>query len=215
METDVRTKALHRAASIVGGRHRLRELLGVPMRELEAWLESREPAPTHVFLKVVDLISSAPGLADTRPRSDRRQEVLEGALQIAITAAGTTMGNLQLRTAEGLVIAAQRGFQKPFLDFFARVHDEGSCGAAARKGGCVVVSDVARDPIFVGTPAAPVMAEAGVRAVQSTPLITPGGELVGMLSTHYPEVHHPSERDLERIARIAQRAAAWVEGGTP
>ena len=217
MTSEVRRKALERAAGLVGGKHRLRDLLGVPMRDLEAWLEDREPAPTHIFLKTVDLISGppAPGLVDGRILSVKAQEALDRALEAALVVSGTAMGNLQIRTADGLVIAVQRGFDKPFLDYFACVHDEGTCGAAAQKGARVIVADVACDPIFAGTPAAPVMAAAGVRAVQSTPLVTQAGRLVGMLSTHYSEIHHPSERDLALIGRIAQHTADLLESGTP
>ncbi len=41
--------------------------------------------------------------------------------------------------------------------------------------------------------------ELGVRAVQATPLWSPAGELVGMLSTHYRRTHRPEEHDLQLL----------------
>ena len=57
------------------------------------------------------------------------------------------------------------------------------------------------------------MAEAHARAVQSTPLVTGSGELVGMLSTHRDRAWQPARRELEVIDHIARRAAWWLDGG--
>jgi hypothetical protein len=52
----VRTRALRRAASILGGKPRLRAYLNVPALILGMWMSGVTPPPTDVFLKVVDLI---------------------------------------------------------------------------------------------------------------------------------------------------------------
>jgi hypothetical protein len=113
---------------------------------------------------------------------------IDEVLDAATAATRTDLGNIQLlnpRTG-ALEIVAHRGFGSEFLDFFAEVHDEGAaCGAAMRARRRVIVEDVATHPIFAGRPAGGVLLRAGVRAVQSTPLVTPSGELVGMLSTHF------------------------------
>jgi GAF domain-containing protein len=77
----------------------------------------------------------------------------------------------------------------------------------------VLVADVQSDPIFVGTAAADILAGAGVRAVQSTPVIGQTGELLGMLSTHYEEPRIPGEQPLRAIESVARRTAFWLEGG--
>lgn len=61
----------------------------------------------------------------------------------------------------------------------------------------VVVDDVTKSPIFVGTISLTVMLEAGVRAVQSTPLVSRSGRLIGVISTHYSERFIPNDSDLE------------------
>jgi signal transduction histidine kinase len=48
-------------------------------------------------------------------------------------------------------------------------------------------------------------------AVQSTPMISRTGALVGMLSTHFSEPHRPSERDLRLIDLMARQAADLIE----
>jgi len=104
----------------------------------------------------------------------------------------TNLGNIQLLNSRRgmLEIVAQRGFGPEFLDFFGEVHGEGAaCGAAMHARQRVIVEDVVTHPIFVGRPAQGVLLRAGVHAVQSTPLITRSGELLGMMSTHFRSRH--------------------------
>jgi hypothetical protein len=140
--------------------------------------------------------------------------MVEAALDAGIEAGQASRGNLQLACAEGLRIVAQRGFEQPFLEFFALVHSaESASGAALEQRRQVLVADVQSDPIFVGTAAADILAGAGVRAVQSTPVIGQTGELLGMLSTHYEEPRIPGEQPLRAIESVARRTAFWLEGG--
>jgi two-component system CheB/CheR fusion protein len=131
---------------------------------------------------------------------------------IALTAAD--MGNIQLLAPGGdaLQIVASRGFERPYLEFFNAVHEgEAACGAALRKRERVVVEDVTTSPIFVNTPALDVQLAAGVRAVQTTPLFSRAGRLVGMLSTHYRAPHRPADCDLRVLDLLARQAADWIE----
>ncbi len=77
------------------------------------------------------------------------------ARPIAIT--GADMGNLQLRdpSTGRLRIAAHRGHEKWWMDFFESVGegDHASCGTAAMQKQRVIVEDIRTSPIFIGTPA--------------------------------------------------------------
>jgi hypothetical protein len=84
----VYSSALRRAAEILGGVDRLRDLLRVPAGQLESWVAGSETPPIDVFLKAVDVISSAraandaPNLAIQRARELRTQSSrLHGSLQ--------------------------------------------------------------------------------------------------------------------------------------
>ena len=142
-----------------------------------------------------------------------RDAMLESALDAAIDATHAQKGNVQLKADEGLRIVVHRGFDARFLEFFACVTNEhgGSCGVATKTGTRVIVNDVASDPVFAGTEAARVMEEASVHAVQSTPLVSPEGNVLGMLSTHFDHPHRPSESELAIVDQIARRAAFWLE----
>ena len=139
--------------------------------------------------------------------------LLHDILDAAIEITGAQMGNIQLLDGDSLRITAQRGFDRPFLEFFASVHgDQAACGAALQRGERVIVDDVLNSPIFVGTPALDVMIAAGARAVQSTPLVSRSGRLLGMFSTHYRRApQQPSERVLRLLDILARQAADLIE----
>jgi PAS domain S-box-containing protein len=132
----------------------------------------------------------------------------------AIAATDADMGSIQLRErgCGRLRIMASRGFEAPFLDFFNAVHDgQAACGTAMQTGERIIIEDVTTSPVFVGTPALDVLLAAGVRAVQSTPLVNRSGSLVGMLSTHYRTPRRPAERDLRLLDLLARQAADYIE----
>ncbi|HSA68548.1 MAG TPA: GAF domain-containing protein [Burkholderiales bacterium] len=242
MEDTVYSRTLQRAAEVLGGKSKLREVLRVPLRELDRWMAGAERPPTDIFLKAVDLVTPTP--LEPRPPSGvvqrackLRQEsetfitwsavapqrsiglqasTLETALDDAMRATGSDMGNVQLVRPEGLRIVAHRGFEQPFLDFYAVVDDASaaSCGMAKKMRRRIVVADVAADPIFAGTPAEEIMAQARVRWCQSTPLVGEAGVLLGMLNTHCASVRSLAPREEQALDRIARRTASWLEGLT-
>ena len=77
------------------------------------------------------------------------------------------------------------------------------------RGEAVVIEDVNLDPHFEQH--REIAAAAGFRAVQSTPIKSRHGRILGMISTHYRATHRPSERDLRLIALHARHAADLIE----
>lgn len=137
--------------------------------------------------------------------------VVGAALQIT----GAPMGNLQLvdPASGNLYIAAQYGFRRPFLQFFECVHEnEAACGTALKSRGRVIVEDVTQSQIFRGTPALEVLLDAGVRAVQSTPLIAGSGFMAGVISTHWSSPYRPSDRDLFSLDLLVSNLSEWLDG---
>lgn len=150
---------------------------------------------------------------DGSPQSSR-DAILNWAVDCALKITNASKGNLQVfDPASGvLLIAAQRGFQKPFLDFFKCVDGgEAACGRAFETGTRVVVEDVTESPVFHGTTALEVLLDAGVRAVQSTPLIGFSGTMLGILSTHWPSPYRLSNRALVSLDVLARTAARCLE----
>jgi PAS domain S-box-containing protein len=132
----------------------------------------------------------------------------------AIALTDADLGNIQLldEATGTLRIVASRGFGRAFLEHFDSARNEqAACGWAMHRGERVVVEDVTVSPIFAGTDTLPVLLDAGVRAVQSTPLTGRSGRLVGMLSTHYRVPRRPAELDIEIVDMLARLAADWIE----
>jgi PAS domain S-box-containing protein len=138
--------------------------------------------------------------------------LLHDILDAAIEITGAQMGNVQLLEGDHLRITAQRGFEPPFLEFFAAVQGEqAACGSALARCERVIVDDVRKSPIFSETPALDVMLAAGAQAVQSTPLVSRSGRLLGMFSTHYHAPQRPGERALRLLDILARQAADLIE----
>ncbi|HEY4229444.1 MAG TPA: DUF4118 domain-containing protein, partial [Thermoanaerobaculia bacterium] len=145
-------------------------------------------------------------------RSDEPGALLMDLVETAIAVSGADKGNIQLLDRGVLRLAASRGFEKPFLDYFDAVDGAcAACGAAVTRGERVLVEDVETSPVFEGTPELAALRGAGVRALQSTPLFGRRGELVGMLSTHYGRPTRPAESDLHALDLLGRQAADWIE----
>jgi PAS domain S-box-containing protein len=134
---------------------------------------------------------------------------LDDVLENAILTSGADFGNVQLFNPKtgALEIVAQRGFKQEFLDHFRVVRvDEGSaCAQAMQSGNRIMIEDVELDPIF--EPHRHIAAAAGYRAVQSTPIKSRAGRVLGMLSTHFRTPHRLSERDGRLLDLYARYAA--------
>jgi PAS domain S-box-containing protein len=138
--------------------------------------------------------------------------LLEEILDAAIAITGADMGTVQLFEGEVLKIRAQRGLEPAFLSFFdASDENQIISAAAVRAGRRVIVPDVAASPTLAGTAAREVMLAAGVRAVQSTPLLSRGGRTLGMFSTQYRAPHEPDARGLRLLDVLARQAADLIE----
>ena len=139
---------------------------------------------------------------------------LERILEAAVAIAGANKGTIQLfEQASGmLTIAAQIGFEEPFVKYFARVSGRTtSCGAAMQSRERVVVEDVTQNEIFAGNPSLRLLLDAGVRAVTSVPLISSSKKLLGMFSTYFSLPYQPGERELQLLDLLARKAADYLE----
>ncbi len=162
----------------------------------------------------LDAVSRIQMLGARFVHGERLEGLLHQVVDTAMAIVGSDFGNIQLldpRT-QRLRIVAQRGFPPWWLAFWANAAaDAGACGRAFRQARQVVVEDVEHSELFAGTPALDIQRRAGVRALQSTPLIARNGALLGMFSTHYRRVHRPDEDTLRLLRFLAREVADLVE----
>ncbi len=139
------------------------------------------------------------------------EAAIETLLNDVVALHGAEYGDLQLLVGDQLVLVAQRGLTAPFLRAFRRISraDGCACGRAMRVGRTILVADVMKDPgyaAFRGEAAA-----AGYRSVQSTPLATGRGRVLGMVSTLFANPHEPTPIELDTLARYCRIAADYLE----
>lgn len=142
------------------------------------------------------------------PMGGKKQ--LLAALDAALDAAQTTLGNVQLFDHRGVLrIHAQRGFARPFLEFFDEVRPglQSACGAALVLHRQIVVPDVLKHPVFRGK-ATQTMIGANALAVVSSPIVDPTGKVHGMLSTHYGSPGARKALELRMLDVIARHLGA-------
>jgi PAS domain S-box-containing protein len=143
-----------------------------------------------------------------------QSELLEALLAAALEATGAQKGTVKVydETTEALRIVAQRGFHPPFLEFIARARggDSAIYGEAFRREGRVIVEEVAGSPLLARAPVLAYFEAEGVRAMQSTPIVSGQGRLLGVLSTHWLYPHHPDEATLLTLDLLAHDAAELI-----
>nr|CAD6437883.1 PAS domain S-box protein [Rhizobium sp. Q54] len=86
-----------------------------------------------------------------------------------------------------------------------------SCGLALAAMQRAIVSDIEASPLMTGTEDLDLFRLSGIRAMQSTPLFSRRGRLVGMISTHWREPKDLAKEDLVHFDALARQAADLIE----
>jgi len=149
------------------------------------------------------------------------EALYEKILDVAKTIARSDFASMQqyfphLGARGELKLLGFRGFSADAAKFWTWVRADSSCtcGRALATRQRVVAADVEQAPYLAGSSDLASYRETGIRAVQSTPLLSRRGELVGMISTHWNDVREPSERDLRLLDILARLAADLIERKT-
>lgn len=140
------------------------------------------------------------------------QPLLDQVLAATVLIQNAHSGNIQLydSVTDRLQIAAQQGFAAEFLECFNECDNETSiCRRALLEGTPVVVEDIREALQFRAD--ASVALSAGFRAVQATPMFARGGQPLGVISTHFRDVHRPSDHELRLTSAYARLAAELIE----
>jgi signal transduction histidine kinase/ActR/RegA family two-component response regulator len=141
------------------------------------------------------------------------QALLREILSAAADLTGTDKGNIQFFDPDSgrLRIAVHQGLGQRLVEHFADTGWIATCEAAAQKHERVIVEDVAALIQLAGTVELDIVLEDGIRAIQSTPIVSRDGRLLGMLNNHYRERHRPADHELRYLDLLARMAADFVE----
>ena len=139
----------------------------------------------------------------------------EGILDAAINLMSANMGSMQvfLPQPDELRLLANRGFHPESAAFWkcVRVDSTSSCGLALSSGARTILPDIETCDPAMGAGDLDAYRRSGIRAVQSTPLISRSGDLLGMISTHWREPHQPTELELRTFDVLARQAADLLD----
>jgi GAF domain-containing protein len=135
------------------------------------------------------------------------EQAIRVILADAIALHGAEYGNIQLLAGDHLVIAAQYGFKRPFLEVFRQVRAEAgcACGRALKTGRTIVIQDTETDEAFAPYRAA--ARAAGFRSVTTMPLVTTEGIVLGAVSVHFVKIHVPTRIELDTLQSYGTAAA--------
>lgn len=176
-------------------------------KRTEKAIQSLNAKLQHDLVAMTRLQQLSTRLIETQDVTTLLHEIISVGVEIT----GADKGNIQLLQDGDLKIVAQQGFDPSFLDIFNKVRSgHAACGAALEKGERIVIDNVMESDIYDEV-ARKAMLDARAFAVQSTPLVTRSGEVLGMFSTHYNRSGSIPERDLRWIDLLARQAADLIE----
>ncbi|MEU2420129.1 GAF domain-containing protein [Streptomyces sp. NPDC007851] len=137
--------------------------------------------------------------------------VLKAALRHTLHVTGARMGNVQLAENGMLRLEQHTGLNRTFTDYFTFVDDSTTaCAQAAGERRQVTVKDVAASDIF-DEPSREAILQAGSRACHSVPLVSPGGRVLGMISTHHEEpVGDFGVAQLAALRHVGAQVGRWL-----
>jgi chemotaxis methyl-accepting protein methylase/GAF domain-containing protein len=141
-------------------------------------------------------------------------QILEGAC--AIMHAETASIQKLIPERNELLLVAQKGFAPESAEYWKWVSAAAasSCGLAMSGEERIIVPDSEKWDLLAGTEDLAHYRLSGIRAMQSTRLVSRSGQLVGMISTHWREVHEPAERELNLFDVLARQVADLIERRT-
>jgi len=156
-------------------------------------------------------------LLETASLDDRLGLILRAAADFH---GGAARGLVALRVpgTQAMRVAASLGFDAAALAQLAA--QTGTCDLACLHGSRVVIADIEAAPDRAGDdPALLGYVERlrdfgrarGIRAVHSTPVIGPHGDVLGAVSIHFDAPHAPTERERALADICARKAAIFVE----
>ncbi|MDP9112383.1 MAG: PAS domain S-box protein [Acidobacteriota bacterium] len=114
-------------------------------------------------------------------------------------------GELRLLASRGLSPEGAKVWE------WVRFDTDSTCGQVLRTGKRAIAGDVETCDFLAGTGGMAALLDAGIRAAQSTPLISRSGKMLGMISSHWRKPHAPTERDLRLLDILARQAADLIE----
>lgn len=155
------------------------------------------------------------GMSTRLIQEDDVDALYDGILDAAVAIMDTDYASMQKyhEDRSELELLAHWGFSPEAAEFWKRVDPESrtTYGVALETGERAIATDVETDEFMAGTDDREMLLRNGIHAIQTTPLVSRNGELIGMISTHWETPHEPAERNLRLLDVLARQAADLIE----
>ncbi|HEX5452989.1 MAG TPA: GAF domain-containing protein [Stellaceae bacterium] len=117
------------------------------------------------------------------------------------------------RNGGELLMVRCHGLDSAAAEYWQRVgtHQKSTCGLMLHSRRRVIVPDFLECAAMAGSADLAALSESGIRAAQSTPLVSRSGRLLGAISTHWKKPHNPLESELQHLDLLARQAADLIE----
>jgi len=178
------------------------------MRNREELLASEDEAARRLHQIATQLITAQGTRALFEEILDTAQSLVHGdfaSIQMFYPERGTDGGELLLLGHRGFSEEAARHWE------WVSPSKETSCGEALRTGRRIIIPDVRSCDFMAGSDEQKTYIGAGILSVQTTPLVSRSGALLGMVSTHWREPHQLSIGELRSLDVLGRLAADLIE----
>jgi PAS domain S-box-containing protein len=172
----------------------------------------------HDMMEEVHALQQLQQVSTQLIQAEDDRELTEKILDAAVTITQADYASFQLfiqdrGTPGELELLAHRGFTEQTANFWRRVTPttRSSCGRALRLRQRVTVPDVTQCEFLRGSDVLETYLQNGIHAVQSTPLLSRSGILIGMLSTHWRKPHGLSEQNAQHLDILARLASDLID----
>ena len=195
--------------------------------EITEWLGAGNDITTKKEAEVARQISEvqlATELADTLHlqrissliiHENNIQKLYEEIVDAAVSIMNADAGSMQMYVSEkqALLLLTSRGFAPESARHWnwVNVESRSACSGALVDKKRFIIKDVETDDFIAGTSDLQAYRLSGIRCIQSTPLMSRNGNVVGMISTHWLTVHESTERELRLLDVLARQAADLIE----
>lgn len=151
-------------------------------------------------------------------REDNVEALYAQILDAAVMIMGSEYASIQMLYPERgeageLRLLGHRGFSEEAVRFWEWVSptSASACGSVLRTGERCFVPDVEACDFMAGSDDLAASRQTGIRAVQTTPLMSRSGHMVGMISTHWKQPRQPRAQSLRLLDVLARQAADLIE----
>jgi PAS domain S-box-containing protein len=153
--------------------------------------------------------------------SGQDQELYDQMLEAATGIMHSDFASMQIAEpipgddSDGVVLRllASKGFHPLSEKFWEKVElgSDSACGQASQRGERHIIQDAYNLESLRGTRDLEEYQRSGICAMQSTPLFSRSGNLLGVISTHWRTPYSPSQRELQTFDILARQVADMIE----